>query len=47
MTLLEKAKLLADMAENARAAGDVKASIELAIAAAQYLKLVRLFEKCN
>ncbi len=31
VTTLEKAQLLADMAENARVAGDTAASIELAI----------------
>lgn len=45
MSLLDKAKLLTVMAENARVAGDAVASLELAIAAAQYLQLVKLLEK--
>jgi hypothetical protein len=44
MTLLEKARLLAEGAESARAAGDTEASIALAIHAAQLLQLVRLLK---
>ncbi len=42
MTTIEKAKLLADMAENARLAGDTEASLELALEAAKWLQLERL-----
>jgi hypothetical protein len=42
MSLIEKAEYLAKGAENARIAGDVKASLELAIAAAQFLQLERI-----
>jgi hypothetical protein len=44
MSLIEKAHLLTQMAENAQAAGDVQASLELAIHAAKLLQLVRLLQ---
>lgn len=44
MTLVEQAGAYADAAENARAAGDVVASLALAMHAAQLLKLHRLLE---
>jgi hypothetical protein len=45
MNLLEQAEILASAAEEARLAGDTQASIELAIAAAQRLQLIRIQEK--
>lgn len=45
MSCIDRAKLLTDMSENARAAGDVYASLELAIYAAQFLQLARLLKQ--
>jgi hypothetical protein len=45
MTLVEKAQLLANMAENARVAGDTKASLELAFKSAQLLQLIRIWQQ--
>ena len=44
MSILSKAQTLLLMAQNARAAGDIAASIELALAAAQYLRLSRILQ---
>jgi hypothetical protein len=44
MTLVEQAGAYADAAENARLAGDIVASLALAIHAAQLLKLARLLD---
>ena len=41
---VEIAHWLADRAEKARVAGDVAASLELAMKAAQYLQLARILE---
>lgn len=44
MSIIEKAKLFADGAENARQVGDLAASLELVIVAAQLLQLARLLK---
>ena len=47
MSLLTKAKMFAQMSQNARADGDTAASLELAIHAARLLQLVRILDRAT